>query len=94
MPVSQCVRCGNKPEKNEKYCKSCGAPLVNRCTYDGGLTGEPCTKENPADAAFCVACGQPTMFNRTGLLQTGYTSVSPGEEWEEFHHFTYRFFEP
>ncbi|MDF2719498.1 MAG: hypothetical protein K0R28_6423 [Paenibacillus sp.] len=63
-----CVRCGHQPEKTDKYCVRCGAPLVNRCTKKRSPLHKGCSKVNKQDAAYCADCGTPTLFRESGLL--------------------------
>lgn len=63
-----CVRCSHKAGEKDKYCVRCGAPLINRCSEEKTLLSKGCNKENRPDAAFCSACGAPTIFNLAGLV--------------------------
>lgn len=63
-----CVRCGNITEKKDAYCIVCGAPLRNKCTDEPGLLSKGCKFVNVSTAAYCAKCGEPTVFNKLGLL--------------------------
>lgn len=61
--VFQCVRCGNENiGLGARYCRICGAPVVNMCTgrQDGRIVGQ--RHHNPSYARFCIDCGAPTLF--------------------------------
>jgi rRNA maturation endonuclease Nob1 len=66
--LEPCIRCGAMPEKDDKYCIRCGAPLINRCTKKKSPLHKGCSKINRRDAAFCAACGSPTVFREAGLI--------------------------
>jgi uncharacterized membrane protein YvbJ len=66
--VDYCPRCGRAPEKDDKFCIACGAPVINRCTKKKSPLHKGCSKVNRHDAAFCSACGHPTTFREHGLL--------------------------
>jgi hypothetical protein len=63
-----CMRCKHVNDKIQ-YCIKCGAPLVNRCVDEPGLLEKGCGKANPSEAAYCQFCGQPTLFNKFGIVQ-------------------------
>ena len=89
--MKSCRNCGRRSNEKNRYCPYCGAPLVNRCTNDGGLIGDPCRKTNPDDAAFCTSCGSHTAFYRAGLLPgagTEFKTLETDEtaEWNLFQH--------
>lgn len=57
-----CIQCGNTERSlAAKFCKICGAPLLNHCTGEA----DPGSKKhiNPSNALFCGACGSRTVFN-------------------------------
>jgi hypothetical protein len=64
-----CVRCFLIPDEKDEFCRQCGAPLRNRCSDEKGLRKKGCGFINKPDAAFCVKCGEPTIFNRKGLVK-------------------------
>lgn len=66
--VPACIRCGRVPDKDDKYCISCGAPVINRCTKKKTPLHKGCSKINRPDAAYCSECGSPTTFKEWGLL--------------------------
>lgn len=66
--VPACVRCGRVPEKDDKFCIACGAPLINRCTKKKTPLHKGCGKINRPEAAFCSECGAPTVFKEWKLL--------------------------
>lgn len=93
MKIDHCLRCRHTPGEKDKYCTNCGAPLINRCTYDGGPLGEPCNKINSKHAVFCADCGSYTTFYKSGLLETAYMeNNNHATELENFKHFTNIFF--
>lgn len=63
-----CVRCFNVTNGKDKYCKKCGAPLINRCSDEGGRIDKGCSHVNDSDAAFCARCGCQTTFRKQGLV--------------------------
>jgi hypothetical protein len=95
LAAKPCIRCGRISEEKHKYCIRCGAPLVNRCTNDGGLLGEPCNKINKQNAVFCMECGTYTTFYKAGLLHSNHAGVArPVEdELRSMNHFNHPFFE-
>ena len=46
----RCPSCGALIDKDSKFCKSCGKPLVKICRY--------CGAENDYDSKFCKDCGK------------------------------------
>lgn len=56
----ECPRCGATDySTNAKYCRGCGYPLRNLCTW-------PDLRErhqNASDAAFCEECARPTFWS-------------------------------
>ena len=92
--MARCVRCQLQAKEKDKYCRRCGAPLINRCTNDGGPFGDPCHKVNDEDAVFCAACGSYTSFYKAGLLEAGYPENKSldADELNEFNHFQHKFF--
>jgi hypothetical protein len=93
MGINPCFRCGSISGEKDKYCSSCSSPLINRCTNDGGLLGEPCNKTLSSYAVYCTDCGSYTTFYQEGLLGTASMPKNNQEpELEYFNHFTNRFF--
>lgn len=72
MEQNSCKRCGHTYEEKNKFCTRCGAPVQNRCTFNGGLLDDPCTKVNSPHAAFCESCGSPTLFYKEGLITSPF----------------------
>ena len=90
---ASCVRCGFQTDKNNRYCTRCGAPLKNNCTNDGGMLGDPCHKVNPQDAAYCFACGSPTIFFKKNLIHSPYKEQEVDiEDLDELQYFQHKFF--
>ncbi|WP_166246478.1 hypothetical protein [Paenibacillus turpanensis] len=89
-----CIRCFRELGEKEKYCVQCGAPTANRCTYKGGLVGEPCGNVNDPDAVYCSKCGAPTEYRELGLIPGHYEAATrPREEEEdEMQAFNHPFF--
>lgn len=93
MPSRRCPLCQVAAGEKHRYCKHCGAPLVNLCTYDGGPFGDPCRRENDPDAAYCTACGHETLFRKTGILSGRYDRQAAfRDETAELGHFGHKFF--
>lgn len=80
MEQKSCIRCGYIYEEKDKFCIKCSAPLQNKCTFDGGLFDDPCTKVNPQHAAFCASCGSPTVFYKEGLITTSFKAMKKEEK--------------
>jgi hypothetical protein len=89
-----CPGCGQRFEKKERYCTSCGCPLINRCMFDGGPAGDPCGHINPPEAAYCEKCGSRTAFAQAGLLPAPHLEKKTLEEddFSEFSWFEHPFF--
>ncbi|HUC92755.1 MAG TPA: hypothetical protein VMS09_12085 [Paenibacillus sp.] len=89
-----CIRCGGIVQAEHQYCRSCGAPAVNRCMDAGGLLAEPCGHVNDDQSAYCVRCGSYTAYHKAGLLFADYpeTKVLQKEEFEEWKWFSHPFF--
>lgn len=75
MDQKSCIRCRQTYKEKDLFCISCGAPVINKCTFDGGLLDDPCTKINPHNAAFCASCGSPTRFYKEGLITSPYQAM-------------------
>ena len=89
-----CLRCGAQYGKGEAYCGNCGAPVVNRCLYQGSLLGEPCGYVNPPGARYCVKCGSQTAYHKAGLLHSTYPENKALEvdEMADMDWFDHKFF--
>jgi hypothetical protein len=93
MSINPCFRCGNITGEKEKFCTNCGASLINRCTNDGGLLGEPCNKTQSKNALYCADCGSYTTFYQAGLLGTAAMPKHNQEpDLNDFNHFNNHFF--
>lgn len=89
----KCPVCHGSSGKKDRYCKRCGAPLANLCTNDGGPFGDPCQRENEPDAAYCTACGEETLFSKTGILTGRFSRQAARiEDDAELRHFDHKFF--
>jgi len=71
-----CIRCLRMPDENDLYCADCGAPVLNRCSDEPGILKKGCTFVNPPSAAYCVKCGEPTLFQIHGLIQPVYPGAN------------------
>lgn len=68
--MNTCPKCGKEIKANEKFCTSCGTPIV-RCPKCG-------TPYLPG-RKFCTACGAPLQAEDTpGMGKVRQTNVSPG----------------
>ncbi|WP_157279773.1 hypothetical protein [Paenibacillus swuensis] len=93
MSAERCYRCGHRPKEKEKFCTACGAPLLNRCSSDGGPLGDPCNKVNADSAVFCAHCGSYTNYYKIGMLHSLYGENKREERHDpEFRHFEHKFF--
>ncbi|WP_123041063.1 hypothetical protein [Cohnella candidum] len=63
-----CIRCLRMPQENERFCADCGTPVQNRCSDEPGILRRGCRFVNPPTAAYCVKCGEPTVYQRNGLI--------------------------
>lgn len=68
MDQKSCIRCRQTYKENDLFCISCGAPVINKCTFDGGLLDDPCTKINPHNAVFVQAVVPLLVSIKKGLL--------------------------
>ena len=66
LPV--CIRCHRTGGEKDRFCISCGAPLINRCSDEPGLVSKGCRHVNLPDASYCARCGEETTFKKAGLL--------------------------
>jgi len=92
MSTRNCPLCRAAFGKKERFCKYCGAPLINLCTHDGGPFGEPCGHVNDPDAAFCTACGHETLYRKTGVLSGRFRRIPLNDDDAELKHFDHPFF--
>jgi class 3 adenylate cyclase len=49
--IQRCADCGRENASGQRFCGSCGRPLIRTCAS--------CGEESPTDFNFCGACGQP-----------------------------------
>lgn len=89
-----CAGCGTLIPKKQTYCTHCGTPSANKCTFDGGLAGEPCGHKNADDAVYCAKCGSPTAYYKAGLVQPSLSGgqFNKPEETDELSIFQHPFF--
>ena len=60
----KCIKCENEEiDINAKYCKICGAEVVNSCS------NEDCKTISSGNARFCLECGAETLFYTTNMLK-------------------------
>lgn len=69
--LEECIECENEDIlADDKYCKICGNPLVNRCSNYDEQHGDGCGITLLGNARYCTQCGGKSSFLIAGLLPT------------------------
>lgn len=97
MSQTQCPKCRNVIEPNDKFCPHCGAPVLAESQEKKSTTHCPkCNHENPDGAAFCEKCGAslavselsknkksgPQTYTSTGTYSGKMTKGKTSRGWK------------